>query len=98
MPSAIFFTWGFLEDAEQLADTADEQALLVDLDPRTRARREDDVVAAPDRHADARVLPPVQPRPDGEDDPVLRRRLMRARRHKQARLADAVGLELLDDD
>ena len=38
------------------------------------------------------------PGPTDEDDPVLRRRLVRAGRHDEARLADAVGLELLDHD
>src|SRR4051794_8582020 len=87
-----------LEHAEQLAHAADQQPLLVDLDPRARAGREDDVVARPDRHPDPCALPPIETRPDGEDDPVLRRRLVRSGGHEQPRLADAVGLELLDDD
>src|SRR4051812_41704734 len=98
MPSAIFFIGQFVEDAEQLADAADEQPLLVDLDPRTRAGREHDVIAALDRHPDPRALPPVQAGADRQDDPVLRRPLVRAGGNEQARLADPVGLELLDDD
>ena len=86
------------ENAEQLADAADEQALLVDLHPGAGGGREDDVVARSDGHSHADVAPPVEPLADGEDDAVLRRRLMRAGWDDQARLAHAVGLELLDDD
>src|SRR3954451_21789422 len=97
-PSARRLVRRLLEHAEQLADAADEQPLLVDRDPRAGARGEHDVVAALDRHPDARALPPVEAGADGEDDPVLRRRLVRTRRDEQARLTDPVGLELLDDD
>src|SRR4051794_23083152 len=83
-----------LEHAEQLAHPADEQALLVDVHPGAGRRREDHVVARLDRHLDADVLPPVETRPDGQHDPVLGRRLVRAGRDEQPRLAHAVGLEL----
>ena len=43
-----------LEHAEDLADAADEQPLLVDLDPDTGGGRKDDVVAGMNRHVDAR--------------------------------------------
>src|SRR3954451_2885341 len=95
---AILVVGLLVEHAEQLADAAHEQALLVDLDPGARAGGEDDVVAALDRHPDPRALPPVQARADGEDDPVLGRRLVRALGDEPAGLADAIGLELLDDD
>ena len=51
-----------------------------------------------DRHLDAGLRPPVEARADREHDPVLGRRLVGARRDEQARLADPVGLELLDHD
>ena len=66
--------------------------------PRRRRWREHDVVAWLDRHRHAGVLPPVHALPDGEHDPVLRRRLVRARRDHEPGLAHALGLELLDDD
>src|SRR3954454_3211274 len=87
-----------LEHAQQLAHAAHEQPLLVDLHPRPRRGREDHVVARLDGHRDVRALPPVQPGPDGEHDPVLRRRLMGTGGDEQAGLADPVRLELLDDD
>ena len=52
----------------------------------------------PDRHLDTGLTPPVASGADREHDPVLRRRLVRAGRNDEAGLADAVGLELLDDD
>ena len=86
-----------LQDAEQLTDAADEQPLLVDLDPRARRGGEHDVVPRLDRHPHAHVVPPVQAGPDGEHDPVLGRRLVGARGHEQPGPADPVGIELLDD-
>ena len=87
-----------LEHAEQLADAADEQPLLLDVDPGAGREREDDVVAGRHRHLDPGLRPPVEPRPDREHDPVLGRRLVGAGGDQQARLADPVGLELLDHD
>src|SRR4051812_2065751 len=87
-----------LQHAEQLAHPADEQALLVDVHPCARGRREHHVVARLDRHRHADVLPPVEPGADRQDDPVLGRRLVRAGGHEQPGLAHAVGLEFLDDD
>ena len=78
--------------------SADEQALLVDLDPGARRSVEDDVVAGLDGHPDADVLPPVEPRPDREDDPLLRRRVVAARRDDEAGAPHAVGVELLYHD
>jgi len=56
------------------------------------------VVAGPNRHLDAGLAPPVATAADRQHDPVLRWRLVRAGRHHEPRLADAIGLELLDDD
>jgi len=69
-----------LEHAEQLTDAAHEQALLLDLDPSARGRREHDMVAGLDRHLHADLLPPVQARADREHDPVLGRWLVGAGR------------------
>src|SRR3954454_3252586 len=85
------------EDPEDLADTADQQALLVDVDPRAGRGMEDDVVAWGDRHAEADVLPPVLALADREHDPVLGRRLVGAGRDEQPGAAEPLGLELLDD-
>src|SRR5262249_48503764 len=87
-----------LEHAEQLADTAHEQPLLVDLDPRAGRRRKHDVVAWLDRHLHADAVPPVESGPDREHDPVLRRRLLGARRNDQARAPHSVRIEFLDHD
>ncbi len=73
-----------LEHAEQLPDPADQQPLLLDLDPGARRGREHDVVPGLDRHPHADVVPPVQSRADREHDPLLRRRLVGAGRHQQA--------------
>ena len=78
------------------ADAADEQPLLLDLDPDARAAGEDHVVAGRDRHLDAHAAPPVEPGADREHDPVLRRRLVLARRQEQPGAPDAVRIELLD--
>src|SRR5262245_17453837 len=86
-----------LEHPEELADTANEQLLLVDFDPRSGRGGEDDVIAGLDRHLHPGALPPVEPRADCEHDPVLRRRLMRAGRDHEAGAPHPVGLELLDD-
>ena len=69
---------GRFEHAEQLPDAADQQPLLVDLDPDPGARREDDVVARADRHLDPGLGPPVEAGTDREDHPLLGRRLMGA--------------------
>ena len=97
-PAALGAVLGALEHAEQLADAAHEQPLLVDLDPGAGGSREHDVVAGLDGHRDADVVPPVEARADGEHDPVLRRGLVGARRHEQPRAADPIGVELLDHD
>ena len=86
-----------LQHAEQLADAADEQALLLDLDPDAGRRGEDDVVAGADRHVQALRLPPVDARADRQHDPVLGRRLVVAGRHDEAGAPDPVGIQLLDD-
>ena len=56
------------------------------------------MVSWADRHLDAHVSPPVETRADGQDDPVLGRRLASSGRYDEARLAHPVGLELLDHD
>ena len=56
------------------------------------------MVTGLDRHPHADVVPPVEPGADGQHDPVLGRRLVGARGHQQPGAADAVGIELLDDD
>ena len=56
------------------------------------------MVARLDRHHDPDLLPPVEPRADGQHDPVLGRRLVGARRHDQAGAANAIRIELLDHD
>ena len=76
-----------LEHAQQLAHAADQQALLLDLDPDARGGREDDVVAGHDRHLHAHAAPPVEPGPDRQHDAVLGRRLVLAGRQQQARAA-----------
>ena len=60
--------------------------------------REDDVVAGLHRHLDAGLGPPVEAGADGEDDPLLGRRLMGTWRDDQAGAADSVLVQLLDHD
>jgi hypothetical protein len=87
-----------LEDAEQLADAADEQPLLVDLDPRAGGSWEHDVVPGSHRHLHADVIPPIEPGADGQHDAVLGRRLVAARWNEQPRSAYAIRIKLLDHD
>jgi hypothetical protein len=87
-----------LEHPEELAHPAHQQALFVDLDPGAGGGWEDDMIAGFDRHRDADVIPPIEARPNGEHDPVLRRRLVGSRRYEQAGAPDAVRVELLDHD
>ena len=89
---------GLFDHAEQLTDAADQQPLLVDLDPDAGGRREHHVVADLHGHRDSGRLPPVDARPDRQHDPVLRRRLVLAGGHDQTRPAYAVGVELLYDN
>jgi hypothetical protein len=89
---------GAFEDAEQLTDTADEQAFLVNLHPDARRGGEDDVVARLDRHLNADVIPPVEARPNGEHDSLLRRWLVGSGRYEQPGPPEPIGVELLDDD
>jgi hypothetical protein len=56
------------------------------------------VIARLDGHHHADVVPPVQAGPDREHDPVLRRRLVGARRDEQAGSPYAIGVEFFDDD
>ena len=86
------------KNPEQLAHPAHEQSLLVDLDPCARRRGEDHVVPRLDRHRNADVIPPVEPRADREHDAVLRGWLIRARGNEQSRPPYAVGIKLFDDD
>jgi PPOX class probable F420-dependent enzyme len=85
-----------LDDAEDLAHAADEQPLLFELDPDAGRAREDDVVARADRHPEVGEL--GRALADGEDDPLVRRKVVRALRDDEARAAHPVGLELLDHD
>jgi hypothetical protein len=56
------------------------------------------VVAGPDGHLHADVIPPVKTRADRQDDPVLWGRLVGSRGHEQAGAPDSIWIELLDDD
>jgi hypothetical protein len=85
-----------LEHSEELDDAADEEALFVDLHPDARRCRKDDVVARLDGHLDAGLLPPIQAGPDGEDDALLRRRVVRSRRDDEPGSAHPILIELLD--
>lgn len=85
-----------LQHTQQLAHAADQQALLVDLDPRPGRSGEDNVIAGLDRHVHAHVIPPVEARADREHDPVLRWRFVRAWRHEQSGSPHTVGIQLLD--
>jgi len=71
-----------LKHAKELADATDQQPLFVDFGPRPGGRRKDNMVAGLDRHPDANVIPPVEPRPDCEDDPLLRWWLVGASRNE----------------
>ncbi len=97
-PATFGAVFDSLEHAEQLAHAAHQQALLVDLDPCSGRGREHDVVAGPDRHLHADVVPPVKARSDREHDPLLRGWLIRAGRDEQPGAPDPVGVELLDHD
>lgn len=85
-----------LQHAEQIGHPADEEALLVYLDPSAGGSREDDVVAGNYRHRDAGLLPPVETRADGEDDALLGRWLVGPLGDHQARAPDAIRIQLLD--
>ena len=50
-----------------------------------------------DGHLDPDAAPPVEPGPDRQHDPVLRRRLVLAGRQEQPGAPHPVGVELLDD-
>jgi hypothetical protein len=89
---------GRLEDAQKLDHTAHEQPLLVDLDPDAGGGGKDDVITGLHRHFDAGLLPPVEPGPDGEHDPLLRRRIVRSGRDDEPGPPHPVGIELLDHD
>jgi hypothetical protein len=87
-----------VEHAQKLPDAADEQALLVDLDPRPGSCRKHHVIARLDRHHDSDVVPPIETRPDREHDPLLGRRLVGSGRDQQPGAPYAVRIELLDDN
>ena len=84
--------------AEQLADSADQQSLLFNLDPDTRRGGEDDVVSGRDGHLDAGRLPPVNAEPNRENDAVLWRRLIVTGSDEQARATESFGFKLFNDD
>jgi hypothetical protein len=56
------------------------------------------VIARLDGHVDTGALPPVEPGPDRQHDPLLGRRLVDALRHHEAGPPHAVLVELLEDD
>jgi hypothetical protein len=85
-----------LEHTEKLADPADKQPFLVDLDPRSSGCGENDVITGLDGHAHADVVPPVQTGSDRQHDPVLWRRLVGARGHEQPGTADPIGVQFFD--
>ncbi len=84
--------------AEQLADSADQQSLLFDLDPNTSRGGEDDVVAWRDGHLHTGRLPPVDAEANRENDPVLWRRLIVTRGNEQARATESFGFKFFYDD
>jgi hypothetical protein len=56
------------------------------------------VVTRFDRHLHADVIPPIEARPDGEHDSLLRGWLVGSGRYEQPRPPDPIGVELLDYD
>jgi hypothetical protein len=97
--SALFgLGTGRLEDAEELDHPAHEQPLLVDLDPDAGRRGKDDVITGLNGHLDAGLLPPVEPGPDGEHDPLLGRRVVCAGRDDEPGPPHPILIELLDHD
>jgi hypothetical protein len=89
---------GRLEHTEELNDPAHEEPFLVDLDPHAGRCREYDVIAWVHRHLDPGLLPPVEPRPNREHDPLLRRWVVSARRDDEAGPPHPIRIELLDHD
>src|SRR3954454_982566 len=73
-----------LDDAEDLADAAHEQPLVLDLDPHTRGAREHDMVARLDRHLEVRQVRRAVS--GGEHDALVGRQVVRPLRDEQARL------------
>ncbi len=84
--------------AEQLADSADQQSLLLDLYPDPRRGRKDNVVAWRDGHLHTGRLPPVNAEANRQDDPVLGRGFVIAWRYQQAGAAEPFRFQFLDHD
>src|SRR4051812_11703005 len=84
------------DHAEDLAHAAHQQALVLDLDPYAGRAREHDVVAGRDGHLEVRDVGRAVA--DGEHDALVGGQVVRPLGDEQARLAHAVGLELLDHD
>ena len=84
--------------AEQLADPADQQPLLLDLYPNTSRGWKDDVVAWRDGHLHTGRLPPVNSEANRQDDPVLGRGFVIAWRYQQAGAAEPFRFQFLDHD
>jgi len=84
--------------AEQLADSADQQPFLFDLDPDTSRGGEDDVVAWGDGHLHTGRLPPVDAKANRENDAVLWRRLIVAGSNEQARATESFGFKFFYDN
>ena len=87
---------GGVEHTEQLGDPADEQALVIDINPGAGLGRKDHVVAGLDWHPHPCGLPPVDALADRQNDAVLGWRLGGAGRNDEAGLAHHSRLELLD--
>ena len=95
-PAAARAILDALKDAQQLPDPADQESLLIDLNPGSRRGREDHVIAWLDGHLDPDVVPPIESRANRQHDSVLGRRFVGAGRDHETRAANAVGIELLD--
>ena len=86
------------DHAKQLADPADQQSLLFNLDPDTSRGRKDNVVAWGDGHLYTGRLPPVNAEANRQDDSVLGRGFVIARRYQQAGAAEPFRFQFLDHD
>jgi hypothetical protein len=85
-----------LQYAEKLGHPADQQALVIHIDPGPSVCREYDVVSGTDRHAHAGGFPPVNPLTNCEHDAVLRWRFGGPLGYHEPRLPHPLGLEFLD--
>ena len=86
------------DHAKQLADPADQQSLLFNLDPDTSRGRKDNVVAWGDGHLYTGRLPPVNAEANRQDDSVLWRRFIVTGSDEQARATESFGFKFFNDD